>query len=47
MNHPDYKLNLRSPGTPRGIEKKMELALATGDLKYKWTGCGGGGNSLD
>jgi len=47
MNHPDYKLNLQSPGTPRGREKKIELGLAIGDLKYKWTGCGGRGSFLD
>lgn len=31
MSHPDYRLNLRPLGTPRGSKRKMEFTLATGN----------------
>ena len=31
MSHPDYRVNLRPLGTPRGSKRKMESTLATGN----------------
>ena len=31
MSHPDYRVNLRPLGTPRGSTRKMESTLATGN----------------
>ena len=38
MNHPDYKLNLRSPGTPRGVSSVVgpsAVGASPGDKKSK------------
>lgn len=38
MNHPDYKLNLQSPGTPRGVSSVVgpnAVGASPGDKKSK------------